>query len=65
MPHYRLVFPADIMIENTDTAQYESNEICEVGDVIEHGGKRWRVSKAPTEQPGYGETADLMVWPAE
>jgi hypothetical protein len=65
MPHYRLMFPADLMIENTPTAQYESDEILEVGDVIEHGGKRWRVSKEPTEQPGYGETADLMVWPVE
>jgi hypothetical protein len=65
MPRYRLIFPSDIMIENTTTAAYESKEHHEVGDVIEHGGKRWRVSQAPVEQPGYGEAADLMVWPAE
>ncbi len=46
MPHYRLVFPSDIMIENTETAQYGgSDKILEVGDVIEHGGKRWRVEQ--------------------
>ena len=54
MPHYRLVFPSDIMIENTETAQYESDKILEVGDVIEHGGKRWRVERSINGQPAYG-----------
>ena len=68
MPRYRLIFPTplDLALENTPTAHVNSgDEIWEVGTVIEHDGKRWQVSKAPTEQPQSGETADLMVWPAE
>lgn len=64
---YRLVFPAspDAPIEKTVTAFIETDEFYEVGAEIVHGGKRWRVSQAPVEQPEYGQVADLMVWPAE
>ena len=68
MPRYRLVFPApsDLATENTPTAYVESgDEVYGVGAVIEHRGKRWRVTQAPLEQPESGETADLMVWPAD
>ena len=68
MPLYRLIFPtpANEVIENTPTAHIDSgDEVYEVGALIEHRGKRWRVSRAPVEQPQSGETADLMVWPAE
>jgi len=68
MPSYRLVFPAppDTAIENSPTAHIESGDrIYEVGALIEHGGKKWRVSKAPVEDPRSGETVDLLVWPAE
>jgi hypothetical protein len=65
--YYRLIFPteADQTIENTRTAEIASDHPYEVGDEIEHGGKRWRVSEAPVEQPENESTADLMVWPAE
>jgi hypothetical protein len=67
MPTYRLVFPArsDTAIENTHTSVIDSDHLYKVGDEIEHEGKRWRVSKAPTEDPEGGQMLDLMVWPAE
>jgi hypothetical protein len=67
VPSYRLIFPTPrgLPIEETPTARYESKEPCEVGAVIEHGGKRWTVTEAPLEQPEYGSVADLMVWPAD
>ncbi len=68
MPFYRLIFPtpSDLALENTPTAHVDTgHKVMEVGDVIEHGGRRWRVSQAPVEQPQSGEMADLMVWPAE
>ncbi len=67
MPFYRLVFPTppDIAIENARTAHIEIDRVLEVGDLVEHGGKRWRVSEAPVEQPESGEMADLMVWPVD
>jgi hypothetical protein len=67
MPTYRLIFPvpAGATIENTPTAVIDGDQVYKVGDEIEHEGKRWRVSKAPTEDPEGGQTLDLMVWPAE
>jgi hypothetical protein len=68
MPYYRLIFPVpdDLANENGPTAHFDSGErVFEVGDVLEHGGKRWSVSQAPLEQPESGEMADLMVWPAD
>jgi hypothetical protein len=65
--YYRLIFPtdADQSIENARTAEIASDHPYEVGDEIRHGGKLWRVSEAPVEQPRAESTADLMVWPAE
>jgi hypothetical protein len=68
MPLYRLIFPdpPDLPIEQTPTAEIDSGDkVYEVGSVIEHEGKRWRVSQAPVELPERGAAADLMVWPAE
>jgi hypothetical protein len=68
VPSYRLIFPAPdgVAIENASTAQIETGgRILSVGDEVAHGGKRWRVSQAPLDQPAYGETADLMVWPTD
>jgi hypothetical protein len=68
VPSYRLIFPTppDLALENTPTAHIDTgNRILEVGDIVEHGGSRWQVSEAPLEQPESGETADVMVWPAE
>jgi hypothetical protein len=69
MPLYRLIFPTppNLPIEATPTAEIDSgDEVYEVGAIIAHGGKRWRVSQAPVELPERGDTAaDLMVWPAE
>ena len=68
MPIYRLIFPAplDQSIESTHTSEIDSgNQIYKVGDEIEHEGKRWRVSKAPTEDPMPFQVLDLMIWPVE
>ena len=68
MPSYRLIFPPapGIPPELSHTAQLETGDrILEVGDEVEHGGRRWKVSQAPLEQPESGETADLMLWPAD
>jgi hypothetical protein len=68
MPSYRLIFPTPegFAIENARTAQIDTGDrILAVGDEIEHGDKLWRVSQAPLDQPTHGETADLMVWPAD
>ena len=68
MPVYRLIFPAplDQSIESTHTSEIDSgDQIYRVGDEIEHEGKRWRVSKAPTEDPGPFQVLDLMIWPVE
>lgn len=67
MPTYRLIFPvaSDTAIENTHTSVIDSDHVYKVGEEIEHNGKRWRVSKAPTEDPEGGQMLDLMVWPAE
>ena len=67
MPSYRLIFPQPegIQIEATHTAHIETGDkIYNVGDELEHGGKRWVVTKAPLDQPSHGESEDLMVWPA-
>jgi hypothetical protein len=68
VPVYRLIFPPppDQSIESTHTSEIDSGDkIYAVGDEIEHEGKRWRVSKAPTEDPMPEQMLDLMVWPAE
>ena len=68
MPVYRLIFPAplDQSIESTHTSEIDSGDkVYAVGDELEHEGKRWRVSKAPTEDPAPGQVLDLMIWPAE
>jgi hypothetical protein len=68
MPAYRLIFPlpADVSVGDQPTAHIDTGDkLLEVGDVVEHGGERWRVSEAPLEQPESGETADVMVWPAK
>lgn len=68
MPAYRLLFPTPPGVPAVDakTARLDTGEkLLEVGDVVEHGGRRWRVSQAPLEQPQSGETADVLVWPAE
>ncbi len=67
MPSYRLVFPVPegTQIESARTAVIHSDKVYDVGDEIEHGGRLWRVSQAPLDDPMHGETADLMVWPAD
>jgi hypothetical protein len=67
MPHYRLIFPTppDVSIEQAHTAHIESETFLEVGDEVEHHGKRWRVSQAPVEESDDETVRDLMVWPAE
>jgi hypothetical protein len=68
VPVYRLIFPPplDQSIESTHTSEIDSGDmVYAVGDEFEHEGKRWRVSKAPTEDPALGQMLDLMVWPAE
>lgn len=67
MPLYRLVFPVEpgTPIEKAHTAEIETDDEIEVGAEISHGGRRWRVSQAPVEQPEYGQVADLMLWPAD
>jgi hypothetical protein len=68
MPLYRLVFPSspNDPIEDTPTAVIDSGEeVYEPGAVIEHEGKKWRVSQAPIDLPELGATVDLMVWPAD
>ena len=68
MPVYRLIFPPplDQSIENTHTSEIDSgDQVYRVGDEIEHAGKRWRVSKAPLEDPEGGQMLDLMIWPAD
>jgi hypothetical protein len=68
MPSYRLIFPTPegTPIENAKTAHIDSgDEVYGVGTEIKHGGKLWRVSQAPLDQPENTETADLMVWPAD
>ena len=68
MPLYRLVFPSspNDPIEDTPTAVIDSGEVVyEPGAVIEHEGKKWRVSQAPIDLPELGATVDLMVWPAD
>lgn len=64
---YRLIFPppADFAIERAQTATFQTDKVLEVGDVIDHGGKRWRVSQAPVVDPNGGASADVMVWPAD
>ena len=67
MPSYRLIFPTppDVTIENTRTAEIESGDVVyEVGALIKHHGKLWRVTEAPLDHEGDG-VSDLMVWPAE
>jgi len=68
MPNYRLVFPVPegVQAESAQTAHINSGDAYyKVGDELEHGGKRWRVTGAPLDEPTHGETADLMVWPAD
>jgi hypothetical protein len=68
MPAYRLLFPTapGVPAVDTKTARLDTGDkLLEVGDLVEHGGRRWRVSQAPLEQPQSGETADVLVWPAE
>jgi hypothetical protein len=68
VPSYRLIFPVPegTPIEHTESAHFESGDkFYAVGDEIEHRGRRWRVTKAPLEEPTLGETADLMVWPVD
>ncbi|HWE80512.1 MAG TPA: hypothetical protein VG265_02590 [Gaiellaceae bacterium] len=68
MPSYRLLFPRppDLAADETPTAHIDTGDkMLEVGDIVEHGGSRWEVTQAPLEQPDAGETADVMVWPAD
>ena len=67
MPNYRLVFPVPegTQVESAQTAHITSDNFLSVGDEIEHGGTLWRVSQAPLDEPTHGETADIMVWPAD
>jgi hypothetical protein len=68
VPRYRIVFPPrpGEPAEHSPTAHVNSgDEIYEVGTLIEHHGRRWRVSQAPLEQEDGGKEADVMVWPAD
>jgi hypothetical protein len=68
MPSYRLIFPVPdgTPIEFAESAHIESGDrVYAVGDEIRHRGRVWLVSQAPLEDPTHGETADLLVWPAE
>jgi hypothetical protein len=67
MPSYRLIFPVPEgeAIEHAHSAHIESDKIYRAGDEVEYGGKRWRVTKAPLEDPTLGEPNDLLVWPVD
>ena len=68
MPNYRLILPVaeGVPSEDAESAHIDSGDkIYSVGDEIDYRGRRWRVSQAPLEDPTLGQTADLMVWPAE
>jgi len=68
VPSYRLVFPPPpgVSATNSETAQIDSgDELYVVGSRIEWEGKVWVVTQAPLDQPMLGDTADLLVWPAD
>ena len=67
MPFYRLVFPPlpGSSFEQAPTAEIESDVLYKVGDTIEHDGRLWLVSQVPLEDPGFDETVEIMVWPAQ
>lgn len=67
VPRYRLVFPPEPgeAADQSPTAHVDSGkEVYDVGSVVVHHGKRWRVSQAPLELPGRDE-ADVMLWPED
>jgi hypothetical protein len=67
MPEYRVIFPVPegLPASAAKTAIIRTGEtLYEVGTEFEHDGKRWVVTQAPINQPEYGATADLLVWPA-
>jgi hypothetical protein len=64
MPLYRLIFPTDEAASRAKTAHIESDVEYKVGDAIEHHGKTWYVSEAPSDQLDDGEPRDLLVWPS-
>jgi hypothetical protein len=74
VPSYRLVF-ADPQHLGDDFGGRQPNrtsdvidsgdKVYAVGDLIEHDGRRWRVSQVPLIAPRFGAVADLLVWPAE
>jgi chitodextrinase len=67
MPNYRLIFPVPegTQPESAHQALITNDTYYKVGDEITHGGKAWRVTQAPLDDPIHGETADLMVWPVD
>lgn len=68
MPRYRLIFPPrpGESIERSPTVHIDSGtEIYAVGKVVEHHGRRWRVTQAPLDQPEDWAEADVMLWPVE
>lgn len=64
MPLYRLIFPKPSDQKMAPSAIFHSDEVLEVGALVEHGGQRWTVTQAPLEAPEPGERVDIMVWPA-
>lgn len=66
MPKYRLIFPPrpGRPASEAPTAYVEVDEELKVGSLVEHEGRRWQVTEAPLDQPVYGSTKDVMVWPA-
>jgi hypothetical protein len=67
---YRLIFEgpeglADHYGGELGSARIQSDRLYEVGDIVEHEGKRWVVTSAPLNQPALGAEADLRVWPAD
>jgi hypothetical protein len=63
MPNYRLIFPTDGPADQAKTAVIASDRVYGVGDAIEHHGKTWYVSEAPSDQVDDGQQIDLLVWP--
>jgi len=68
MYHYHLTFETPASAESftgaPEDADIESDHVYAVGDIVEHEGRRWVVTHAPVEDPMWGASADLLLWPA-
>ena len=68
MPNYRLIFPvAEGVPSERRVGAHRQRRQDLLGwrrDRVRRGERR-RVSQAPLEDPTLGQTADLMLWPAD